>query len=113
MNRWFGKVGFGETYEASQGVWKDRIVERNYYGDIEQNNRRLREESKVNDDLSVTNRISIVADPYAMNTFHQIRYIEFMGSLWRVNSVGVQYPRLVLEVGGVYNGETPEVSGGT
>ena len=105
MSKWFGKIGFAEPYEVD-GVVKDRIVEREYFGDVLRNNRRWQETSKINDDLNVNNQISIVADPYALNTFHAIKYVEFMGSLWKVNSVEVSFPRLVLEVGGVYNGDT-------
>lgn len=106
MSKWFGKIGFAEPYE-SHGVVKDCIVERQYFGEVVRNNRRWQETSKVNDDLTINNQISIVADPYALNTFHSIKYVEFMGSLWKVSSVEVQFPRLILEVGGVYNGERP------
>lgn len=103
MPKWYGKIGYGVTEETSPGVWTEEIVERQYYGDIIRNLRRLETSDQVNDNVSVSNEISIVSDPYAFENFHSIRWIEFMGAKWKVSSVEVQYPRLVLSLGGVYN----------
>lgn len=103
MPKWFGKIGYGVTEETSPGVWTEEIVERQYYGDIIRNLRRLETSDQVNDNVSVSNEISIVSDPYAFENFHSIRWVEFMGAKWKVSSVEVQYPRLVLSLGGVYN----------
>ena len=106
MARFFGKVGYGETVETTPGVWEDRIVERNYYGNVIRNTRRIEETDKLNFDLAVGNDISVVADAYANSTFHAIRYIEWMGNLWKVTDVEVERPRLILSLGGVYDGPT-------
>ena len=90
--------------ETRPGVWEEIITERNYYGDLVRNIRRLQSSSQVNDDLNIANEISIVADPYANKNFHAMRYVEFMGTRWKINNVDVQYPRLILSIGGVYNG---------
>lgn len=103
MPKWYGKIGYGVTEETSPGVWTEEIVERQYYGDIIRNLRRLETSDQVNDNVSVSNEISIVSDPYALENFHSIRWVEFMGSKWKVTSVEVQYPRLLLSLGGVYN----------
>lgn len=103
MPKWYGKIGYGVTEETSPGVWTEEIVERQYYGDIIRNLRRLETSDQVNDNVSVSNEISIVSDPYAFENFHSIRWIEFMGSKWKVTSVEVQHPRLLLSLGGVYN----------
>lgn len=103
MPKWYGKIGYGVTEETSPGVWTEEIVERQYYGDIIRNLRRLKTSDQVNDNVSVSNEISIVSDPYAFENFHSIRWVEFMGSKWKVTSVEVQYPRLLLSLGGVYN----------
>lgn len=103
MPKWYGKIGYGVTEETSPGVWTEEIVERQYYGDIIRNLRRLETSDQVNDNVSVSNEISIVSDPYAFENFHSIRWIEFMGAKWKVSSVEVQYPRLLLSLGGVYN----------
>lgn len=107
MARFNGKVGYGETVETAPGVHEDQITERTYFGEVVRNTRRLREGEKVNDDLSVGNSISIVADAYASEHFFAIRYVEWAGSLWKVTEVEVQRPRLLLRLGGVYNGPTP------
>lgn len=105
MGKWFGKIGYAETVETSPGVWEDVITEREYYGDVIKNNRRLQSSDKLNDDINVGNEISIISDPFANNNFHSMRYIEFMGNKWKITNVDVQYPRLILSLGGVYNGE--------
>lgn len=106
MARFYGKVGYGTTVEASPGVYVDTIVERNYYGDIVRNTRNLYEGDNLNKDLSVANSISIVADAYAALHFFTIRYVEWAGTLWTVSSVEVRSPRLILSLGEVYNGPT-------
>lgn len=102
MAKYFGKIGYAETEETSPGVWREQIVEREYYGDLIRNTRRLQAADKVNDDINISNEISIVADPYAMSNFHSIRYAEFMGAKWKISSVEVSYPRLILMLGGLY-----------
>ena len=107
MARFFGRVGYGVSEETSPGVWEDAIVEREYYGDIIRNTRELREGEDLNPDLSIGNSISIVADAYANDHFHAIRYADWAGVLWTISSVEVQSPRLILRLGEVYNGPTP------
>ena len=106
MAKFFGEIGYGETVESAPGVWTDEITEVSYFGDVVRNTRRLQEGQKINDDLSVQNSISIVADAYANEHFFAIRYIRWMGALWTVSDVEVQSPRLLLRLGGVYNGQT-------
>lgn len=104
MAKFYGAIGYAETVETRPGIWEEKITERNYYGDVLQNTRRLQSANQVNEGIDVTNRISIVADPFANQNFHSMRYIEFMGAKWKITTVDVQYPRLILNVGGVYNG---------
>lgn len=104
MAKFYGEIGYGESVQTAPGVWVDQIVEYKYYGDVIRNTRQLREGDKVNDDLSVGNSISIVADAYANEHFFAIRYIKWAGTLWTVSDVEVQSPRLLLRLGGVYNG---------
>ena len=108
MAKFYGKIGYIETKETSPGVWTEVSTERDYFGDvINRSSRWQSSQDKQNDDLQVTNQISIVADPYALNNFSSMRYVEWMGALWKINSVSVEYPRLTLEIGGVYN-EDPQ-----
>lgn len=104
--KFYGRVGFGASVESAPGVWTDQITEASYFGDVIRNTRMLREGSTVNDDLTVGNSISIVADAYAVQNFLAMRYIEWAGILWTVSTVDVQAPRLILTLGGVYNGPT-------
>lgn len=105
MAKYYGAIGYAETVETRPGVWTERITERKYAGDQLQNSRDLRSADQLNDDINVSIRISIIADPFAYNNFHTMRYIEFMGAKWKISRVEVQYPRLILTVGGLYNGE--------
>lgn len=106
-NRFSGKIGFGHSTQVAPGVWKDVITEKPYFGDVVRNSRQLREGDKLNDDISVGNSISVVADAYANENFFAMRYVEWAGALWKVDNVDVQRPRLLLRLGGVYNGTRP------
>jgi len=106
MAKFYGEIGYGESVETTPGVWQDEIVEYQYYGDVIRNTRRLQEGEVLNNDLTVGNSISIVADAYANEHFFAIRYIRWAGTLWTVADVEVQSPRLLLRLGGVYNGPT-------
>lgn len=104
MSKWFGKIGYATTKETTPGVWEEVITEREYFGDVYRNTRKLQSASQVNDNINVSNEISIVADPFARDNFYSMRYVEFMGTKWKVSNIEVQYPRLNLTIGGVYNG---------
>lgn len=104
MAKWYGKIGFGVTEETKPGVWEENITERNYYGDVIRNTRRMQTADKINDDINVGNEISIIADPYAIQNFYTMKYAEFMGAKWKITNVDVQRPRLILSLGGLYNG---------
>lgn len=105
MAKFFGMIGFANTEETSPGVWGG-AVERPYYGDVLSRGMNVMSTEQVNKDISITNRISIIADPYAYENFSAMRYIKFMNTAWSINSVDVQYPRLILNIGGIHNGET-------
>lgn len=111
MSKFYGRVGYGTPTESTDsdhpGVWKDEIVERQYYGDVVRVQRNLQEGENLNFDLNVQNSISIVADAYALSNIHAIRYVEWAGQLWTVPAVEEQRPRLLLRIGEVYNGPTP------
>lgn len=106
MAKFYGVIGYGESQEVRPGIWEDGITEQSYYGDVVRNSRRLEDGDTVNNDISVGNSISIVADAYANEHFFAMRYIKWAGTLWVVSDVTVQSPRLILRLGGVYNGPT-------
>lgn len=109
MKKFFGKIGYGHSEQTAPGVWRDIVVEKDYFGDITRNSRQLREGEYVNDDLTVSNSISVIADAYANEHFHAIKYVKWAGAAWKVEEVTVEAPRLILRLGGVYNGNTTPV----
>ena len=105
MAKWYGVIGYDETLETRPGVWVNQITERNYYGELVRNTSRFQVSDQVNDNVNIANEISIIADPFATQNFHAMRYVEFMGAKWKITNVEVRYPRLILTIGGVYNGD--------
>jgi len=107
MTRFFDNVGYGIPAGTVDGVWSDSIVEQAYYGDVLDTATSTEEADKVNDDIRLQQRVSILADAYALENFSRIKYVSWMGSLWTVISVKVERPRLLLSLGGIYNGPRP------
>lgn len=103
MNKWYGIIGYAQPVEVKPGVWVDQIIEKNHFGDVIRNSRRLATVANINDDININNEFSIVADPFARENFHSMRYITYMGTKWKISNVLVQYPRLILTPGGRYN----------
>lgn len=104
MAKFYGPIGFSHTKEVRPGYWEDQITEHMYYGEVIRNTRRLQSTDQVNDNINVSNEISIIADPFACNNIYAMRYVRFMGARWKISNVEVQYPRLTLTIGGLYNG---------
>lgn len=104
MPKFYGKIGFAETVEIRPGVWTDQIVERPYFGDLNRDSRQSQSSDQVNDEINIANEISIVSDMYALNHINAFRYAEFMGVKWKISRVEIKPPRLILTLGGVYNG---------
>lgn len=106
MSKFFGTVGFVETVETSPGVWTEQITEHRYSGDVLRMSKSWQSGEHLNDNLQVNVQISFVADPYANEHFHSLRYIEYMNARWKISTAEPQYPRIVVTLGGVYNGPT-------
>ena len=104
MPKFCGNIGYAISKETMPGVWIEDIVERQYFGDVYRNTRKLQSGNQVNDSIDISNEISILSDPFANENFHSMRYVTYMGAKWKVSSVEVRYPRLILTVGGLYNG---------
>ena len=105
MAKWFGKIGYAETAETAPGVHMPQETVREYFGDVIRNSTRWAGNSNsTNDDLTVNSQISIVADPFAIDKFYSMKWIEFMGAKWKVSNVEPQPPRLLITLGGVWNG---------
>lgn len=107
MARFHGEVGYGESVEIRPGVYEDVVTEQVYSGDVIRNTRKLESGEGLNDDITMGNSISIVADQHAIDHFFQIKYVRWAGVNWTVTSVEVRRPRLILSLGSVYNGPTP------
>lgn len=103
MAKWSGKIGYAETKEIEIGLYQEVFTEKSYYGDVISDMRKRMNTGKVNDDIDISNTISIIADPYAMENFSKMAYAIYMGTKWKIERVEVQFPRLLLSLGGVYN----------
>lgn len=110
MAKFYGVVGYVESTETAPGVYIEIATERKYYGDILKNVKKYVSSEYLNDNLTISNSISILADAYAYDHFFAIRYVNWMGANWKVTDVEVQRPRLILSLGEVYNGNTPGTS---
>lgn len=107
MPKFWGTVGYIDYEQTKPGVWTEVATERTYGGDINRDTRVLQNGGQVNDNISVSNTISIVADAYANRNFHTIRYVIWNGAKWKVTNIDAsQRPRLILTLGGLYNGKT-------
>jgi hypothetical protein len=107
MAKFSGAVGYSESQETAPGVYTDVMTERQYYGDIIRDQRRLEPNAiQVNDDIRVDNSFSLVADAYAIDNITAMRYIVWNGKPWAVTNAEVRRPRLILSIGGLWNGNT-------
>lgn len=106
MAKFYGPVGYVHDEETAPDVIIEVATERYYKGDILKNYRKLESSGQLNDNVTISNRIRILSDPYAMEHFFAIRYVKWMGATWKVSEVEVDYPSLYLTLGGLYNGET-------
>lgn len=105
MAKFYGAIGYAKMAEGKPQSWKEEIIERMTSGDLLENNRRLQESNNVNDNITLNNKISILSNPFALENFHSMRYVNYMGTNWKVIKVDVKYPKLILTLGGVYNGK--------
>ena len=104
MAKIYGVIGYASQVEKAPGVWVEQITERTYYCELTRREWRNESSGNLNDNINISNEVSIIADPFACQNFHVIRYIVFNGVKWKVSSVEIQHPRLILSIGGVYNG---------
>ena len=104
MSKFYGEVGYADTIETRPGVWVDSIVERSYYGDVYEMRSRWDKSGGVNENLTISHTINILADAFAYEHFSKIKYVKWMGAKFKVTEIKVQRPRLVLTIGGEWNG---------
>ena len=105
MAKFHGYIGFaGEQSETSPGIWTETITEREYGGDLLRFTRRSNDSGKINDDMTISNQISVIGDAYLNENLYRIRYLTFMGAKWKIELVDVDYPRITFTLGGLYHG---------
>lgn len=105
--KFYGAIGYSSnSYDQDTGMSGEVVTEKSYYGDVLQNSRRYEGSDVINQNLTLENKFSILADEHAFQHFHGIKYVRWAGGVWQVTKVDVQRPRLILTVGGVYNGPT-------
>lgn len=117
MSKFYGQIGFVKTVEEPEdsGVWVEKVIEKNYYGDVIRISRRWESGQKINDDITISNEISILSDPFVTQNIPWMKYVLWNGIKWKISGAEVDYPRIKLSLGGVYNENTsgsPEDSGG-
>lgn len=116
MSRFSGKIGFETTAERfvdgqPTGVWGEQhITEKMYYGDIVRNSRRWESPNEIVESINISNRFSILADKFAKDNLGAMRYVRYAGSVWKITDVEIEYPRIIISVGGLYNGPTASAS---
>ena len=106
MAKFYGKIGYVMTTETRPGIWEKVVVEKTYAGELNRFTRRWQNGVKINDDVNINAQLSVIADSYLLENMHCIRYVKMNKVAWEVVSIEPQHPRLLLELGGVYNGET-------
>lgn len=104
MAKFFGNIGYQTTVETEPGLYEEQIIEHEYFGDVLRNSRRLQYSDDINPSITVNKQISVISDPYAVDNFNNMRYVTYMNAKWIISSAEVQYPRIILTLGGLYNG---------
>ena len=103
MAKFYGEIGFAISKETAPGVCTDTIERRFYYGEVNSSHIRTTNGTSINDNVNVSDEISIVSDPFANEHYFSMKYVTYMGVKWKVENISVQFPRLVLSLGGMYN----------
>ena len=105
MAKFCGIVGFVLTVEKAPGVFIEVPSQKTYKGDVLKYSHRWESTEHLNDDILIDNQISIVANNFACKHLGAMRYVEWMGTRWEIKHAQIQKPRIILTIGGVYNGE--------
>lgn len=105
MGKFCGVIGFSKTEETKPGVWTSNVTERKVYGDVIKNNSRYENSGHLNDNIVINNQVSFIADPFTRENFQTIIYCKLWGICWKVTNITVEFPRLILTLGGEYNAE--------
>lgn len=102
MSRFSGKLGFVITRETEEGVWLEDFVELPVKGTIRNLYVRNDNSSSANTNLRLTNEISVLMNSNIETYLETLKYVVWKGSKWEVQSIGANYPRLTINLGGPY-----------
>jgi hypothetical protein len=103
MPKCSGIIGYALAVETQPGVWTESITEKTYYGDVVKDNRRIVDQSQINDNLNISNNISVVCNSFMFKNMAFMKFITFIGSKWEISSVDIKPPRIIITIGGIYN----------
>ena len=101
--RYHGFIGYSVDVETYPGVWEEEIVEHELYGNVIKQRINVQGEKTVNPKITISNNISIIANPYAYEHVEAIRYATYLGKKWNVTDIEIQTPRIILTLGDIYN----------
>lgn len=109
MPKFSGKIGFGYEVEVSPGVFDLAIVERSYLGDVVREALERVGGQTVLGESKTANSFNIVGDAYSYTNFMDMKYVLWNGRYYEVRQTELkQRPRMLIRIGGRYNGPTAE-----
>ena len=94
MAKFAGLVGYVTQEETAPGVWSPVEQTRMMKGDFYMESSRHQNGDKVNKDIALNHRVSLVGDAYAFANYYAIRWIEIKGVKWEVTSIEVKRPQI-------------------
>lgn len=107
--KFYGYIGFAVTVDDGDGVWRPTITDKKYSGDVLRLIRNKDSGEHINDGLRLNSQFSILMDPWFQDHFSSVKYIEYLGTKWVVESADpTNYPRVLITPGGIYHGDEPE-----
>lgn len=104
--KYSGNAGFRITdVEVEQDVFEPQVVVKKVRGDVVTSRYRRDQngDKSTIDNIRITNQISLVADQFFMKHISNLLYLEYQGVKWKVESFTIRPPRVILDLGGVYN----------
>ena len=103
MPKCSGVIGYALAGETQPGVWTEGITEKKYIGEIVKDNRRIVDQSEINGSINISNNISIISNRFMLDNMAYMRYLTFNNSKWKISSVEIKPPRIIITLGGLYN----------
>lgn len=104
MTKYAGLVGYVVQEQTAPSVWTPVETPKRMKGDIIRQSASTQNDDKVNSDITLNHRVSLIGDAYAFSSYFNIRWIEIDGHKWEVTNVEVQRPRIIVSLGGPWNG---------